>query len=258
MITHRVQQYKPGDFSLGQVHEFLGAFGRQGGTPELLQDGIEDEELMNRLICFWQSGNYESTTAQKVARAIMGTNFLGIEEATRHFGVKPTKAQLAKLAEIPFTEAELQECRDTHILVAVFPMSILDIWKRVPRKLFFSHDGTQYNTEPFAKKRGKAQWHLILKIKVPNSTVKIWDEQRAVLTENEEVPTAREMVYIIIGHYLATGERLFESVYVRCADLGSVGIRVSVGYFDRFGLHVYFWRDDDRYDDVGLASSRKF
>lgn len=65
------------------------------------------------------------------------------------------------------------------------------------------------------------------------------------------------MVYAIIGHYLATGERLFENICVRCSNLNSDGHRVYVGYFDRDGLNVYYW-DDLRFDYFGLASSRKF
>ena len=49
-MTSRAQVFKPGDFSLGQVHEFAGAFGRQAGSPQLLQSAIEDPELMRQLV----------------------------------------------------------------------------------------------------------------------------------------------------------------------------------------------------------------
>ena len=61
------------------------------------------------------------------AREIMGKNFFGIEEAVQDFGVHPSETQLAALAQVPFTEEVLQSHKDTHILVAVFPLSILDI-----------------------------------------------------------------------------------------------------------------------------------
>lgn len=54
-MQHRAQ-YKPGDFSLGQVHEFLGAFGRHGGTPDLLQKGIEDASCMSQLVTMLNDG----------------------------------------------------------------------------------------------------------------------------------------------------------------------------------------------------------
>ncbi len=244
---------------LARANECMRRLFEAGLSYNDLQTPINDPEMRGRLVQFWQSGGYEPTTTQKLARAIMGSlsagGYFGIEEAIRHFGVKPTLAQLATLAEIPFTEAVLQECKDTHILVAVFPMSILDIRKRVERKLFYSHENAWYNTQSFAEKKGEARWRLIKKTPVLNSTGKTWNEQKELLNENEEILKARVMVYTIIGHYLATGERLFRNVYVRCADLDSDDNRVNVGSFNQAGLYVNYWRDSYRYDYIGLASS---
>ncbi len=67
------------------------------------------------------------------------------------------------------------------------------------------------------------------------------------------------MVYTIIGHFLATGERLFENVYVRCSDVGSGGSRVDVGHFDSEGLDVFRgYSDGHCHDFLGLSSARKF
>ena len=155
-------------------------------------------------------------------------------------------------------EAELRECKDTHILVAVFPMSILDIRGNVPSDqcLFCNQDW--YNKETFAKDHGEAAWRLVRKTPVTNSTSKTYDEQQALLAENEETPTARVMIYTIISHFLVTGERLFKNIYVRCSDVGPDGSRVCVGYFDSYGLGVAYYWDGDRHDGIGVASARKF
>ena len=50
----------------------------------------------------------------------MEKNFFCIEEAIRHFGVNPTRQQRAALLEVPFSDAVLEQCKDTHVLVAVF------------------------------------------------------------------------------------------------------------------------------------------
>jgi len=243
---------------LGQLATWVRVM-RQAGLPieEALQTPIDDPEMRKRLVRFWNSGGYEPTTTQKLARAI-GIPVFGIEEAVQHFGVKPTRAQLSALAEIPFTEAELRECKDTHILVAVFPMSIIEIRGKIPRdqRLFYNQDW--YNKESFAKDRGEAAWHLVHKTPVANSTSKIWDEQQALLAKNEETPTARVMVYTIIGHFLVTNERLFENVYVRCSDVDSRGNRVYVGDFDSDGLLVHAYWGGGRSDFLGVASARKF
>jgi len=58
-------------------------------------------------------------------------------------------------------------------------------------------------------------------------------------------------------HFLATGERLFEKIYVRCSDVDSDGDRVLVGLFDSGGLYVYYRWVDRRGGYVGVASARK-
>jgi hypothetical protein len=196
------------------------------------------------------------TTNQEMARKIMGKNFFGIEEAIQYFRVKPKKNE--RLSVIEWTEEELGTVRDTHVLVAVFPLSILKIRGRVDRRLFYSHEDAWCNQHAFAKEQGEAGWALVRKTPVEHSTSKTWQEQQALLSTDEETPTARVMAYTIIGHFLATGDRLFESIYVRCSDRDSYGDRIVVGYFDRDGLGVSGrWNDDDRDRDIGVSAAGK-
>ena len=191
------------------------------------------------------------------ARMIMGTNFFGIEEAVKHFGVNPTQQQLDALAVVPFTEEVLQFSRDTHILVAVFPLSILDIRGQVERKLFYSHEDAWYNQQASAKDKGKVSWQLVRKVPVADSANKTWSQQQMLLSSDEETPMAQLLVYTIIGHFLVTGKRLFERIYVRCADTDSVGDRVRVVGFDADGLYIGRDWDGARVSNLGLASARK-
>lgn len=151
-----------------------------------------------------------TTTSQKRAREIMGRNMFGVEEATKHFRMNPSKAQLLALSKIPFSEQTLDVCKDTHVLVAVFPLSILEIRGRVSRKLHLFYDEQWYQKELFANDRDGAEWQLVRKTPIPNSIEMKWQEQQALLAQNEEVPTARVMIYTLIGHFLATGERLLK------------------------------------------------
>jgi hypothetical protein len=98
---------------------------------------------------------------------------------------------------------------------------------------------------------------LVRKEPITNSTSKTWNDQQALLSKDEETPTARIVVYTMVGHFLATGERLFEKIYVRCVDLGSDGSRVGVGRFDAEGLYVNCCWGDCRYDSIGLSAARK-
>jgi len=85
-----------------------------------------------------------------------GKNFFGVEEAMKHFGVNPTCQQLAALSEIPFSETVLKQSKDDHILVAVFPLSILEIRDKVERKLFYNHETAWYNEQSLPRSMAKS------------------------------------------------------------------------------------------------------
>ncbi len=205
------------------------------------------------------NGGFEPSTSQVRAREIMGRNFFGVEEAIKHFGVNPSKQQLAFLAEVPWGEEVLRACKDTHVLLATFPLSVLDVRgivkKLADQTLFYKQDW--YDKQAFSADKGEIGWQLVRKEPIANSTRKTWNEQQALLSKDEETPTARVVVQTAIGHFLATGERLFEKIYVRCVDLDSGGHRVYVGYFDAEGLDVSYYWDGDQYDSVGVSAARK-
>lgn len=246
--------------SVHKEHEVLLKLEAAGLDDELAQRVIDSKgnDLATKVVRLIENGGFEPSTSQKRAREIMGENFFGVEEAIKHFGVNPSSAQTTALAEVPFTEDALTCCKDTHILVVVFPMSILDIRGKVERTLFFSHEDSWYNREAFAKDGGEIGWHLVRKTSVPDSTSKTWDEQQALLDKYEETPSARVMVYTIIGHYLATGERLFfEGLPVVRTSSVAGGRRVRVGGFDGRGLYIDYWGDGYRHGCLGVSSAQK-
>jgi len=214
--------------------------------------------FVERLAEYAINGCIVPNTSHDGAREIMGKNFFSIPEAMKHFGVNPTRRQLAMLSEIPFTPEELMMCKDTHLLIAVFPLSICDLRSKVVNNnqtLFYKQDW--YDNQTFANEKGETSWQLILRTSVANSTNKNWNEQQPLITSDEEVPTAQMMVYTIIGHYLNTGERLFENLYVRTSSLDSDGARVDVGYFDVEDLYVGSHWDGSRDSNLGLSVARK-
>lgn len=245
--------------SVHKEHEVLLKLEAAGLNNELAQKVIDSKgnDLAAKVVRLLKNGGFEPSTSQKRAREILGKNYFGVEEVIKHFGVNPSKHQLAALAEVSFSEAVLKECANTHLLVAVFPLSILDIRGKVERQLFYRHEDSWYNNQAFAKDRGEVSWQLVRKTPVPNSTSKNWADQQALLAKIEETPKAQVMVYTIIGHYLATGERLFDNIYVRCLDVDSHGNRVLVGYFGAEGLYVNYNWDDGRYGYLGVSSARK-
>ncbi len=208
------------------------------------------------------NGGYEPSDSQKLAREIMGNNFFGIEEAIKHFGVNATKQQLAILAEVPWSEEVLRASKDTHVLVAVFPLSILDI-RGIIRKpalnLFYFQDW--YDKQEFAKNKGKVGWQLIRKVPVTDSISKTWNEQQALLSQDEETPTARIVVYTMVGILLARGEYLFYRVCVNCidncVDHGSSHRKRVVTGFNYNGIRLRIWSDDSSSEHIGLSAAKK-
>jgi len=257
-MKNMVSQTNERTLSVHKEHEVLLKLETAGLNDELAQRVIDSKgnELAAKVVKFIQNSGFEPTTSQKRAREIMGrNNFFDIEEAIQHFGVNPTRQQIAALSEIPFSEAVLQKAKDTYVLVAVFPLSVLEIRGKVDSKLFYNQPW--YVKKSFAKEHGEASWQLIRKTPVDNSTSKDWQEQQALIAKDDEVPSARVMVYTIIGHYLATGERLFEHIYVRTSSVGSGGGRVGVGDFGLEGLSVYYYWDGNRGGSLGVSSARK-
>lgn len=204
-------------------------------------------------------GEVTAIVRQREIQKIMGKeNFFGIKEAIKYFKVNPTDQDLKDLAKIPFSKPVLKELRNTHILVAVFPLSILDI-RKMNAELFYDQAWWYKDKDDsFAKERGKASWQLIRKTPIPNSTSKNWSEQQKLLSKDDKVPTARVMVYTIIGHYLATDDRLFKKTWVRTSSLPSYGDSVCVGCFGSLDLVIDNYWDNYDFDSHGVSSARKF
>lgn len=250
----------------GQTH---GAFSRLmvafGDRVEEATTRINSDEAFARRIaqlCF--NNGYELTTSQARAKEIMGKNFLGVEEGMKLFGIRLSRRQFAYMSEIPFSEATLTACKDTHILVAVLPLAIVQIrsytaamkLSKGQKSFFYKHDW--YDRQAFANEVGQLEWRLVRKTPVENSTSKTWQQQQELLDSKiEETPMAQVMVYTIIGHFLNTGERLFEKVYVRTSSLDSDGDRVGVGSVGADGLIVNYVWDGCAYGPLAVSSSRK-
>lgn len=239
----------------------MAAFGDR--ASELIDKLIKDPSVADRVAKLILNNGQELSASVTRAKEIMGKNFLGVEEGMKMFGVEITKRQQSFMNTVPFSETTLTACKDTHILVAVMPLSIVQIRAKAAemklpkdvKRLFCNQDW--YDNQQFAA-QSEFEWRLIQKTSVSDSTSKNWEEQQKLLdTKTEETPTAQAVVYTMIGFFLKTGERLFERIYVRTSSLDSDGGRVYVGDFDADGLDVGHDWDYRRGDDLGVAASRK-
>lgn len=211
--------------------------------------------------------NTRTPVGESEARTIMGDNFFGVNNALEAFSQDISAEQALHLSEIvtsdgrPMYVEELIRCRDTHLLVADIGLSILEIKSAshdIRRSKVFDRQDW-YGFQDFATHWGKGGWWLVRKNPVVGSTStnKSFLEQCALLSDDEEIPPSRVMAYAMAGHFLNTGERLFEGVCVRCSDFDSDGLRVMVGHLSGRGLYISACWDDGRLDSIGLSAAQK-
>jgi hypothetical protein len=198
------------------------------------------------------------------ARNIMWYNhFFGIEDVIECLGMQPTENQIKALERIPFTRELLQACKDTHILIAVFSLSILEIGE-MNKELILQPKDEWCKDEEFAMDKGLASWQLVRKDFVENSVDKTWNEEQLLLGEDDIVPSARVMVYTMIVYHLKNNKDkvLLYNVFGRCSCVTSNGDCVCVSTFmgKRYGnglLCVTYESGDSPKSYIGLSSAKK-
>lgn len=206
------------------------AFGDRADT--IVKRINTDESLAPRVATLCYHNGYEASASQAKAREIMGRNFFGIEEAQRHFGVILSKWQIAYMADVPFSEEVLKECKDTHLLVAYAPMSIVAVRTKtagvkLPLRHRMFYQQSWYDGSPVGNYAGILGWFLVGKTARPNSR------------KSDKTHEANVIVYTVVGHYLDTGERLFEKSYVHTSTLDEGGYYcVCVGVFGDQGIRI--------------------
>jgi hypothetical protein len=122
------------------------------------------------------------------AQDIMKLNFFDLDDAYTHLGIVIQDEWDRALRRVPFTREVLEECKSTHVLVAIPPISILHMRTIATTAHFYEDKSPWYLTEPFAQEEGKLQWKLIRKTPVPCSTMCSAMEQRKLLFEDEIIP----------------------------------------------------------------------
>ena len=201
------------------------------------------------------------STDQKRAREIMGENFFGIEESKRFFGVNPSRWQIWRISRIPFSEEMLDACKDTHILSSVFPITIPDFYNKFGNTLFpyvshYCKNNLNYidHKGHLKKAVGETAWILLRKepMFIGKSLMKI--KTLSLLCKEDKVPTVLSIVYSMIGHFLKTGNRLFEKVSVLSSDVDSNCFHITVDFIDGIRLGACQYHKPN--ENIGLATIR--
>jgi hypothetical protein len=249
MATHVVSgdQYREVDRRMSEIKRQLN---QPGGSPL-------DPDVVARRLQFIIEGPTAAptgSTTPEQAAAIMEPSFHGVDALQRCLGISLSASEAAQLATVPFTQEALLDARRTHVLVACARLSLIGLRAKAPDAFYYKR--AWYAHEDFARQPMRTRWRLIRRVPVPDSTSKAWAGQKAALASDELLPDVCEVALAVVVHFLATGERLLPTIYVRTADLDSAGRRVGLGRFGPDGLRVRSWGDYPDYY-IGLAGARK-
>lgn len=215
---------------------------------------------------------------------IMGQNYYGLQVWLDNLGFEflaKYNPRFPKLGPILFSEKTLLACKDSHILFADLGLSIKELRSflrdflppldKKPRSVFRPEKRVSMNVpwsaddltdqESYFLKESAPTWRLIPKTQNPRFFGKNFDEQKSLLSSNEEILEVRALICANILHFLQTGKFLFSPrEFSRCADplplakheaailkkkISRPEENVIVGFFDpRELLILYHWEDD--------------
>lgn len=226
--------------SLGLANKLVSSLEKAGLTGEDAQEVVQSKDnfVALRVVRDIKNRGLPSNTTQEQARVIMGLSFFGIPEAMRCFGFTPSQEELDALAEIPFSNEVLETVRETHNLVAVFPISIVEMRSRYGDR--FRNWG-DFDEEDFMHSEGRIGWRLVSLREAPSPNGS-WVEQKALLDENLEMLSARVVAYTILVNNHNKGVHLLYSTTLT-SSLLSDGSSVAVDHNSHYllrGVPFYF------------------
>lgn len=223
---------------------------------------------LSEFFCQIQSGRITKRTLQaflknggisqeEVAHIVLGNDMIFPEDVMSARGLSYNNEQLAQLADkLPSVEV-LRWCKENNYAVMPSPphsMNVLEVRALQPT-LFFYETGGWYDWRercPFSY-NDKVQfgWIAVRKGIVPGSMNKRWNGQKALLSDEEEVPNVAQLVWFVTTYKLVRGVQFFTDCSARTSSVGHEGTQTFVG-----DEKIQLYWDDSRASDVGLASCR--
>ena len=210
---------------------------------------------------------------RELSLALPEVSYFGIADWQKLYGIALTPKQMEAIAATSPSDAVLNSpcpfhkdrmIRETHFaFVGLDTVNIIELQRLNPKATeprFYSYapDAWYFNEKFATKEFLKLRWYLLLKDIVPGSENKTFDEQKAMLPKEYEVPSAVAETAKDIFIHKKTGIYVNPNRYARTADLGSGGTRVSVGRCGAGGVGVAYGWGDRRSGSLGVAASRKF
>ncbi len=152
------------------------------------------------------------TLSHDDAKKLMDSNFLGIEEVQQAFNMKFDEKQLNILSEIPFSKELIEECKNTHILTALCPLTLQTIIDKGEGA------GIKIHWKGFPQYRVKA-FNEVMKIKTLwgfGDHIASWAliPKKATMEKSKELlwrPNLSQELFAIIGQYINSGQDILKS-----------------------------------------------
>lgn len=208
----------------------------------------------------------------EVARSILGEDFISPDEVMRaRRGVVYSERQLQRFALTTPPPGVLQWCKENGYILVPGPhraLSLLDV-RDLEAQYFSEHFGRiekweSHRRESMFGDTVRSAWIALRKEPTPDSLGKSFSEQLLLLSDEEVVPNAAEVVWCVTTYKAVKGVFLIPDVFVRTSSTDEFQVRVSLGEFGLRdfgskddGLNLYSWSDECRYEFVGLASMRR-
>lgn len=214
------------------------------------------DELINAII----------SKMRELSRELPSLDCFGIADWLAFHGECPWDDALLN-SPCPFNKGKT--IRETHFSFVGLesvngePLTLLQLQKLYPQSgqpRFASYaPGSWYSQQRFATfPTLQLRYHLLLRDIVPDSENRPFDEQKAMLPEGYEVPSAVVETAKDLFVFQKTGRHVNPNRYARTSDLDSDGSRVLVGRCSADGVRVRGSWGDRPCVNVGVGASRKF
>ncbi len=184
----------------------------------------------------------------RTAKAIMQDSMIGVDEIEKLY------KQRVRMPDIPFKEETLRACSSTHILVPDIGTSVLDIRRNSGRGCLFDQCWTE--REPFATAVNHPTWRLFSKRVLRGSLNKGWRDQfNLVDFEREDLPKARELLFLLTAWAGLRQQPLYEGFFLRSGTYDVSGHWVCIGCLRGSIIMGSFHSDTADYN-IGITTVR--
>lgn len=247
--------YDEDGISFVQEYRLIKALVKAGMTKYTAKEIIQKPEIASKIIHLVESGGFEETSSQRLAREIMGENFIGVGEIQAHLGYVFHWRQLKKLSMIPFSSTVLEEFKNTHVLFPSLSMTLAELVHRFIHAALISISTDELSKEKCAQVRRGVRWHLI--DKVPVTFKRSDNSYNAQVSFFSEIPTAYEIVLLLIIWELVKDGPLWKGLPILTRDITTSGEKVYISTDDQSGCIYPFSQKWHHTDLCSIALSRK-